>query len=127
VARIPADRLLELERGVQFLAHISGRKADSVWRRARALNVTIAELETERTPLGKQTPPGPSALPRRFREHFRGPAASNPKLIGYLAAGSVKGLSPLRYERRVTRNRLVALTLLLSFVIWAIVAASIRH
>jgi hypothetical protein len=64
---------------------------------------------------------------RRFREHFRGPAASNPKLISYLAAGSVKGLSPLRYERRVTRNRLVALTLILSFIIWAIVAASIRH
>jgi hypothetical protein len=52
--------------------------------------------------------------------------ASNPKLISYLAAGSVMGLSPFRYERRVMRNRVLALTLLLSLVIWGL-ATSIRH
>ena len=33
----------------------------------------------------------------------------NPKLINYLAAGSIQGLRPLRYEKRVARNRFFAL------------------
>lgn len=46
----------------------------------------------------------------RIRNHFRGPTTSNPRLISYLAAGGVQGLRPLRYERRVARNRLLLLT-----------------
>ena len=47
------------------------------------------------------------ALLRRVREHFRGPSTSNPKLVSYLAAGGIQGLRPLRYEKRVARNRLI--------------------
>jgi hypothetical protein len=63
---------------------------------------------------------------RRFREQLSGPAASNPKLINYLAAGSIQGLRPLRYERRVARNRVVALTLVLLFLLWGIFAVVVR-
>ena len=42
---------------------------------------------------------------RRMREYFHGPTASNPKLVSYLAAGGIQGLSPLRREKRVARNR----------------------
>jgi hypothetical protein len=53
------------------------------------------------------------ALWNRIRNHFRGPTTSNPRLVSYLAAGGVQGLRPLRYEKRVARNRVLALTGLL--------------
>ena len=56
------------------------------------------------------------ALWHRLRNHFRGPTTSNPRLVNYLAAGGVQGLRPLRYEKRVARNRVVVLALIL-FVI----------
>ncbi len=51
------------------------------------------------------------ALWNRVRNHFRGPTTSNPRLVNYLAAGGVQGLRPLRYEKRVARNRVIALAL----------------
>ena len=39
------------------------------------------------------------------RKQFAGRPLANPKLINYLAAGSIQGLRPLRYEKRVARNR----------------------
>jgi cell division protein FtsB len=41
----------------------------------------------------------------RLRNMFNGPPANNPRLVNYLAAGGVQGLRPLRYEKRVARNR----------------------
>jgi hypothetical protein len=49
------------------------------------------------------------ALWNRLRTHFRGPTTSNPRLVNYLAAGGVQGLRPLRYEKRVARNRVILL------------------
>ncbi len=63
---------------------------------------------------------------RSLQRHFRGPPASNPRLINYLAAGSIQGLRPLRYEKRVARNRVIALSLLLLFVLWGLFAV-LRH
>jgi hypothetical protein len=45
----------------------------------------------------------------RFKKHIGGRPVANPKLINYLAAGSIQGLRPLRYEKRVARNRFFAL------------------
>jgi hypothetical protein len=59
---------------------------------------------------------------RRWRGQFRGPPASNPKLVTYLAAGSIRGLRPLRYEKRVARNRILALFLILLCLLWGIIA-----
>lgn len=64
---------------------------------------------------------------RRFRNHWRGPATSNPKLVNYLAAGSIQGLRPLRYEKRVARNRFILLLVCLILVLWGIIATVLKH
>ncbi len=63
---------------------------------------------------------------QRFRNQFRGPPASNPKLVTYLAAGSIRGLRPLRYEKRVARNRFIALFIILVCLLWGIISVFIR-
>ena len=57
------------------------------------------------------------ALWRRARQHLRGPATTNPKLVSYLAAGGLQGLRPLRYEKRVARNRFIAFVIVLFLVL----------
>jgi hypothetical protein len=52
----------------------------------------------------------------RLKKEFQSPPAANPKLVNYLAAGSIQGLRPLRYEKRVMRNRCIALAILLVLV-----------
>jgi len=59
-----------------------------------------------------------AAVLRRTKNHFRGPATSNPRLVNYLAAGSIQGLRPLRYEKRVARNRVLVLVVFLLLVLW---------
>jgi hypothetical protein len=54
-----------------------------------------------------------TALLRRIRDHFRGPSTTNPKLVSYLAAGGIQGLRPLRYEKRVARNRFIVFVIIL--------------
>src|SRR5258707_1984013 len=56
------------------------------------------------------------ALLRRLRSQFRGPSTTNPKLVSYLAAGGIQGLRPMRYEKRVARNRFIDLGLLLFLI-----------
>lgn len=63
---------------------------------------------------------------RRWRGQFHKPPARNPKLISYLAAGSIKGLRPLRYEKRVARNRFIALLVILVCLLWGIIAVFVR-
>ncbi|MFM1767924.1 MAG: hypothetical protein RJA22_453 [Verrucomicrobiota bacterium] len=60
------------------------------------------------------------ALLERLKNHFRGPATTNPKLVSYLAAGSIQGLRPLRYEKRVARNRFLVLFILLALALWGL-------
>lgn len=67
------------------------------------------------------------ALLRRFKNHFHSPTASNPKLINYLAAGNIQGLRPLRYEKRVARNRFIALTILFVLVLFGIFYFLVRR
>ena len=56
----------------------------------------------------------------RWRNFFRGSTPTNPKLINYLAAGSIQGLRPMRYEKRVARNRAILLCVCLLLAVWAI-------
>ena len=54
--------------------------------------------------------------------------ASNKKqAIQYLAAGSIQGLRPLRYEKRVARNRFLALLALLILVLWGLAYWSFKR
>ena len=47
------------------------------------------------------------ALLNRLRRYFSRPPAPNTRLVTYLAAGGVRGLRPLRYEKRVARRRFI--------------------
>src|SRR5262245_50243988 len=67
------------------------------------------------------------ALLRRIRSQFRGPSTSNPKLVSYLAAGGLHGLRPLRYEKRVARNRFIALVLLLFLILLGFVLVFVKQ
>jgi hypothetical protein len=63
------------------------------------------------------------AVWERLKKQFAGRPAGNPKLINYLAAGSIQGLRPLRYEKRVARMRFFFLAgtvglLFLGFFLW---------
>ncbi len=61
-----------------------------------------------------------AALFERVKKYFNGPPPANPKLVNYLAAGNVQGLRPLRYEKRVARNRFLALTVVFFAVLFGI-------
>lgn len=67
------------------------------------------------------------AFGRRVRNHLRGPTTSNPKLVSYLAAGSIQGLRPLRYEKRVARNRFILLVAGLFLLLLGIVSIFMRN
>jgi hypothetical protein len=60
------------------------------------------------------------ALLHRWQSHFRGPSTSNPRLVNYLAAGGVHGLRPLRYEKRVARNRFIWLVAIVFVVLFGL-------
>lgn len=60
-------------------------------------------------------------LLQKIRDQFRRPTTNNPRLVNYLAAGGVHGLRPLRYEKRVARNRLVGLVVFLFFILLGII------
>lgn len=64
---------------------------------------------------------------RRLKNNFGSRPTSNPKLVSYLAAGSIQGLRPLRYEKRVARNRFFVLTVILLLVLWGVIAMFWRH
>ena len=67
------------------------------------------------------------ALIRRIKAHFQGPSTTNPKLVSYLAAGGIQGLRPLRYEKRVARNRFIALVIILFVILLGLIMALVRH
>jgi hypothetical protein len=68
-----------------------------------------------------------TALLRRARNQFRGPSTTNPKLVSYLAAGGIQGLRPMRYEKRVARNRFFALVIFLFLMLLGLITALFRH
>lgn len=67
------------------------------------------------------------ALLRRLRNNFRGPSTNNPKLVHYLAAGGVQGLRPLRYEKRVARNRFLLFVFILFVALFGIIVVFVKH
>ena len=60
------------------------------------------------------------ALLNRLRRQFSRPKAGNPRLVTYLAAGGVRGLRPLRYEKRIARRRFVVLVAILLVILLGI-------
>jgi hypothetical protein len=67
------------------------------------------------------------ALLQRVRDQFRRPTTSNPRLVNYLAAGGVHGLRPLRYGKRVARNRFILFTGVLFLLLLGIILFFVRN
>lgn len=67
------------------------------------------------------------ALFRRIQNHFRGPSTTNPKLVSYLAAGGIQGLRPLRYEKRVARNRFIVFVVFLFLALLGVLTIFFHH
>ena len=66
------------------------------------------------------------ALWGRLKNHFRGPATSNPRLVNYLAHGGVHGLRPMRYEKRVARNRFILLVVVLFLILLGVISMFVK-
>ncbi len=64
---------------------------------------------------------------RRLKGHFQGPSTTNPKLVSYLAAGGIQGFRPLRYEKRVARNRFILLAVFLFIILLGLLAVYVRR
>jgi|SRR6516162_11758575 hypothetical protein len=62
----------------------------------------------------------------RLRQQFRRPTTSNPRLVTYLAAGGVQGLRPLRYEKRVARNRFILLVAVLFLILLGVISLFVK-
>lgn len=62
-----------------------------------------------------------TAAVARLKQWFSGPTTANPRLVNYLAAGGIQGLQPLRREKRVARNRLIALAAFLCLLLIGII------
>jgi hypothetical protein len=75
-----------------------------------------------RTDTAEAAKPDPGRGTRGRKKKAAATAAHDPRLINYLAAGGIQGLRPLRYEKRVARNRVLTLALILFFVLWGLVA-----
>ncbi|MBI1839230.1 MAG: hypothetical protein HYR88_00050 [Verrucomicrobia bacterium] len=63
---------------------------------------------------------------RRLADQLRGPAATNPKLVDLLAAGSLQGMRPLRYEKRIARRRFLIFLIGLLLLLWGLFAGLVR-
>ncbi len=66
------------------------------------------------------------ALWSRLKNHFHGPTSSNPRLVNYLAHGGVQGLRPMRYEKRVARNRFIAFVIVLFLILFWIISVFVK-
>jgi hypothetical protein len=67
------------------------------------------------------------ALWARLKNNFRGPTSANPRLVNYLAAGGVHGLRPMRYEKRVARNRFIALVVVLFLILLGVISLFVKN
>ena len=68
-----------------------------------------------------------TTLVARIKQVFRSPPTMNPRLVSYLAAGGIQGLQPLRREKRVARNRLIALAAFLCLLLIGVIFIIARN
>jgi cell division protein FtsB len=96
------------------------KPSEPVFEEVKAAKISSSAVEPELfNELGVRKYDLP-ALFSRLRNHFRGPTTSNPRLVNYLAAGGVQGLRPLRYEKRVARNRFIWLVVIVTVVLFGL-------
>ena len=64
---------------------------------------------------------------RQMKEQFTGKPSANPKLISLLAAGQIQGMRPLKIEKRVARNRFIAVAIIFILALWGIIAMVVKR
>ena len=69
----------------------------------------------------------PFAGLRRLLTQFRSQPSASPKLVNYLAAGSIHGLRPLRYEKRLARNWFLIVCAFFIVMFWGLIYFYFRH
>ncbi len=57
---------------------------------------------------------------RRWKGNFVDAPPANAKLVNYLAVGGIQGLRPLRYEKRIARNRILFVCVVLGLMLWGV-------
>lgn len=85
-------------------------------------DVTPAPPASPHPELGPR-PRGVSSTLQHLKRRFGLTPSTNPKLVKLLDSGQIQGLRPLRYERRVARNRFFMLTALLLAVLYGLFKA----
>ncbi len=78
-----------------------------------------APVGQEAVELGLKRPAWSQAW-QRLKARFVDPPPANQKLVNYLAAGGIQGLRPLRFERRIARNRIIFVCVVLGLLLWAL-------
>jgi hypothetical protein len=105
---------------------------------ARLAHEPVFEEVTPRRPAEEDTAPDQfnefgvrkydlPGLIGRLRRQFRRPTTSNPRLVTYLAAGGVQGLRPLRYEKRVARNRFIFVVIVLFLALVGLLSVIVHN
>ena len=64
---------------------------------------------------------------QRLTAQFSSPKTTNPKLVDLLAAGSLQGMRPLRYERRIARRRFLLFLFGLLALLWGLFAGLVHN
>ena len=118
-AKSVQNKLNELQAQIQELDEIPTQKSSKLHdlhQKNPSLPRRPSKIEKDQ-PLGTSSQ-RPEKLWSRIIKNFRKPPVStNPNMVNFLAAGSIQGLRPLRYERRVARNRFIAFTTVLVLIL----------
>ena len=118
-AKSVQNKLNELQAQIQELDESPTQKSSKL----HDLNQKKPSLPRRPSTMEKDQPLDTSVQrPEKFWnwiiKNFRKPPVStNPNMVNFLAAGSIQGLRPLRYERRVARNRFLAFTTVLVLIL----------
>ena len=118
-AKSVQNKLNELQAQIQELDKAPAQEPSKL----HDLNQNNPSLPRRPSAMGKDQPldtsvQRPEKLWNRIIKNFRKPPVStNPNMVNFLAAGSIQGLRPLRYERRVARNRFLAFTTVLVLIL----------
>ena len=118
-AKSVQNKLNELQAQIQELDELPAQESSNL----HDLNQNNPSLPRRPRTMEKDQPldtsvQRPEKLWNRIIKNFRKPPVStNPNMVNFLAAGSIQGLRPLRYERWVARNRFLAFTTILVLII----------
>lgn len=109
-----------------------GQKAEAVSAPPAPVFEDVDQKRLKTAPAAAPAAPHPEVSPRprgflatlqNLKRQFGLTPSGNPKLVKLLDSGQIRGLRPLRYERRVARNRFFLLSAILLAVLYGLFRA----